>query len=61
MKTYEIQDITFIEIHRVNKPVKYISFDSPVVRGEIRQRADKMEQFKQVRRVNCYTGHGTYI
>ena len=61
MKVYELQDIRFIEIMRRGKPAKYISFDALQVRGEIRERADNMERFGQVRRVNCYTQSGSFI
>ena len=61
MKAYELQDIKFIEIMRRGKPAKYISFDTPQVRGIIRDRADSIERFDQVRRVNCYTHSGSFI
>ena len=61
MKTYEKKDISFIEIMRRNKQSKFIWFSELQVRGEIRQRADRIERFNSVRRVNCHTRHGTYI
>ena len=61
MPIYDTIDIVLYRIHRVGRSALVVKLDTPVRREDARIRADVLEQYKAVMRVDCYTTKGTFI